>query len=85
MTNDSLTIARAIERPTREAMLQRSPSVQQFWLQNRDLLAEAWEQWEACESDGSNNLDNSLYDTTLRSAVELAWKDPIKEEGVKNL
>jgi len=66
-------------------MLQRSPSVQQFWLQNRDLFAEAWEQWEACESDGSNNLDNSLYDTTLRSAVELAWKDPTKEEGVKNL
>jgi len=85
MTNNSLSMARSVERPTREAMLQRAPSVQQFWLQNRELFTDAWKQWEASESDGQNNLDSSLYDASLRSAVELAWEDPDKESAVKDL
>jgi len=85
MTNDSLTTARALERPTREAMLQRAPSVQQFWQQNRDLFSEAWQQWEASENDGLTGLDSSLYDPALRSAVEQAWQDLTKESAVKDL
>ncbi len=85
MTSNSLSTARAVERPTREEMLQRAPSVQQFWLQNRALFSDAWKQWEASESDGQITLDSSLYDTKLRSAVELAWEDPNKESGVKDL
>ncbi len=85
MTNNSLSTARAVERPTREAMLQRAPSVQQFWFQNRDLFADAWKEWETGESDGPNPLDSSLYDPKLRSAVEAAWEDPTKESGVKDL
>jgi len=85
MNSNSLSTARTIERPTREAMLQRAPSVQQFWLQNRDLFNDAWKQWEASDADGLNSLDSSLYDATLRSAVELAWEDPTKESGVKEL
>ena len=42
-------------------------------------------QWEASEGDGSTGLDSSLYDATLRSAVELAWQDPSKETAVKDL
>jgi hypothetical protein len=66
-------------------MLQRDPSVQQFWLQNRDLFTDAWKQWEASESDGLTDLDSSLYDSKLRSAVELAWEDPTEESKVKDL
>ena len=85
MATNSLATARAVERPTREEMLQRAPSVQQFWLRNRDLLSDAWKEWEASENEGFNDLDSSLYDPTLRAAVELAWKDPTKESGVKDL
>ena len=85
MTSNALSAARSIERPTREAMLQRDPSVNQFWLENQDLFAEAWALWEASEADLSSQLDSRLYDTNLRNAVELAWKDPSKESDVKAL
>ncbi len=85
MTGDALSEARAIPRPTREAMLQRAPAVSQFWLQNRALFEDAWKQWETNESDLSKQLDDSLYDTNLRNAVELAWETPNKENDVKAL
>lgn len=85
MTCNSLSAAREIERPTRNEMLQRAPSVQQFWLQNHELFKDAWKQWEANESDKLNNLDHRLYDAILRATVELAWKDPSKESDVKAL
>ena len=85
MTKDALSAARGIERPTREAMLQRAPTVNQFWSKNRDLFEDAWKQWEMSEGDQKGQLDSSLYDTKLRHAVELAWKDPSKESEVKAL
>lgn len=85
MTTDSLSKARSVERPTQEEMLHRAPSVQNFWLENKELLKEAWEQWEANEKDQSNNLDSSLYDVSLRNAVNRAWKDPSQESAVKAL
>lgn len=85
MTGDALSAARSIERPTREAMLQRMPSVNEFWSQNRGLFEEAWTQWEASENHGQGQLDSSLYDASLRHAVELAWQDPSQESAVKAL
>ena len=85
MTSSALSAARTIERPTREAMLQRAPSVHQFWSQNRDLFSDAWKQWEASECAEPNSLDSSLYDEALRTAVELAWKDPNNESDVRAL
>lgn len=85
MTNNPLLAARTIERPTREEMLQRAPSVQQFWQQNQSLFEDAWKQWEASEGEQINQLDNNLFDTTLRTAVENAWTDPGKESNVKAL
>lgn len=84
MQSNSLDRARAIERPTRNEMLQRTFSVQQFWDQNKDLFKDAWKEWE----DGTGQtaaLDSSLYDPKLRAAVELAWEDPTKEAAVKDL
>ena len=85
MTGNALSAARSIERPTREAMLQRSPTVNQFWSKNRELFEDAWKQWESIESGLTDQLDSSLYETNLRNAVELAWKDPSKESEVKAL
>ena len=84
MQINSLTRARTIERPTRNEMLQRTFSVQQFWDQNKDLFKDAWKEWE----DGTGQtsvLDSSLYDPKLRAAVEQAWEDPTKEAAVKDL
>ena len=47
MSLTTLERARAVERPNRDAMLQRTPSVQQFWEQNRELFQDAWKEWEA--------------------------------------
>lgn len=85
MSSNALTKARAIDRPTRDAMLQRLPSVNEFWLNNRLLFEDAWKQWETSESDKLNKLDSSLYDSKLRTAVEQAWKEPKKESDVKAL
>ncbi len=84
MALQSLTNARAIERPTREAMLQRAPSVQNFWDSNTKLFEQAWAEWET-DTDRASVLDSSLYDAKLRIAVEQAWDDPSKEGDVKSL
>lgn len=85
MTGNSLSTAREVERPTREAMLQRAASVEHFWHQNRELFEDAWTQWEASEGSELTSLDSSLYDPALRTAVELAWEDPTRESGVRDL
>ncbi len=84
MSVTSLERARTIERPTREEMLQRAPSVQQFWTKNRDLFKDAWTDWESSEGR-EHVLDSSLFDPQLRSAVEQAWDDPTKEAAVREL
>lgn len=85
MTSNALSTARKIERPTRDAMLQRLPSVNEFWIENRNLFEDAWQQWETSESDKLQPLDSSLYDAKLHAAVERAWKDPHQETDVKAL
>lgn len=82
MTQTALERARAIERPTREAMLQRAPEVGQFWHDNQELFKDAWKEWEQANSSA---LDISIYDNRLRAAVERAWSDPATEGAVKEL
>ena len=82
MTQSALERARAVERPTREAMLQRAPEVGQFWHGNQALFEDAWNEWET--ANGSE-LDASVYDSRLRTAVEAAWRDPENEGAVKEL
>ncbi|SLN66993.1 hypothetical protein ROA7450_03556 [Roseovarius albus] len=85
MSLSSLERARAVERPTRDAMLQRSPAVQRFWGQNKDLFKDAWTEWENAASQRNIVLDRNLYDPRLRDAIEQAWEDPTKETAVKDL
>lgn len=79
--------ARALALPSREAMLHRSPAVQQFWDNNRQLLEDAWVEWEEVEKNKSKPFtpDDSLLDAKLRDAVIQAWEDPTKELAVRDL
>jgi len=78
--------ARALKLPSREAMLQRAPSVQQFWHDHSVLLSNAWREWEAKETKNhSFTLDSSLIDKRLREAVMQAWEEPNKELAVREL
>jgi len=84
MQTNALERARAISRPTRDEMLRRTPSVQEFWAQNTPLFQDAWTQWEASTGQAPI-LDSSLYDPQLREAIEQAWQDPSKESAVRDL
>lgn len=85
MSINQLQSARALDLPSRKAMLQRAPSVQRFWDKNRNLLSNAWKEWEESEQDSLFTLDSSLLDKNLRNAVMLAWEDPTKESAVQEL
>ncbi|MBB1378477.1 2OG-Fe(II) oxygenase family protein [Pseudoalteromonas sp. SR43-2] len=86
MFANQLQLARALELPTRQAMLYREPAVQNFWINNTDLITNAWSEWEATSTDSSTfTLDDTLLDKNLREAVKQAWEDPSKELAVKAL
>ncbi len=84
-SSSRLERARALELPSREAMLHRAPSVEQFWSQNKQLLSDAWNEWEELERDKIFKLDDSLLDPKFRDAVQAAWDDPTKEIAVEKL
>ena len=50
MTLNQLQQARDVQRPTRDAMLKRSPEVHAFWNNNRTLFQNAWDEWEKSQS-----------------------------------
>ncbi|NHI01650.1 2OG-Fe(II) oxygenase [Oceanimonas sp. MB9] len=77
--------ARALALPSRDAMLARAPSVQRFWDDNRQLLGDAWQEWEQTELKGEFALNDTLLDAGLREAVHQAWQDPDKELAVADL
>lgn len=82
-TLNPLQQAQNLTLPSREAMLQRAPSVQAFWDDNRRLLEQAWEQWEI-EADVPK-LDESLLAPKLRQVINAAWQDPNAETAVAEL
>lgn len=85
MSATALQKARAVDRPSREEMLNRDFSVQQFWSQNRELFKDAWSEWQAENETKLPQLDSSIFDPKLREAVERAWADPTTEVAVKDL
>jgi hypothetical protein len=85
MQKAALELAREIERPSTEAILQRHPSVHSFWNDNRDLFKAAWAEWEATDEGQSIPLDETIFDPSLRAAVDQAWADPEEEGAVKAL
>ncbi len=85
MSMQSLQRARTIERPSRNAMLERHPSVHAFWNQNQNVFEQAWREWEANGDDDHITLDRSLYDPRLRQAVEQGWENPAHEDTLRQL
>lgn len=77
--------ARALNLPSREEMLYRSPSVHQFWNQNKSILSDAWVEWEEDHKGSLFTLDDSLLDAKLRNAVTQAWSNPEEELAVQDL
>ena len=84
-TPGKLALARGLNLPSREAMLNRDPAVSRFWLQNKQLLIEAWQEWGRTHQGELPPLEDSLLDSRLRNAVDAAWSDPTKETEVKKL
>lgn len=82
---NALEQARAITPPTREASLNREPTVSQFWNNNRKLLKEAWATWEKENKDNLLIPDETLLDPKLRKAINDAWENPEKENAVADL
>ena len=82
---NALAQARALTLPTREASLNRDPSVSQFWNSNRELLEDAWSEWEFENKDGLLVPDETLLDPKLRKAINDAWENPKKENAVADL
>jgi len=85
MATHQLERARTLTMPGREAMLRRDPSVGQFWLENRQLLQSAWQEWDASELGEVARPDSSLLDPALRTAVAQAWEDPSTDGAVRAL
>lgn len=68
-TSSRLVEARELALPSRQEMLSRSPSVERFWDKNRDLLVDAWKEWEESSKAQLIALDDSVIDKNLRDAV----------------
>ncbi len=83
MTLNQLQQARDVQRPTRDAMLKRSPEVHAFWNSNSALFKNAWREWEM--SQDLAPLTELLIDHKLRDAINNSWADPAKENLVKEL
>lgn len=82
---NALQKARKLQMPSREAMLHRSPEVQKFWDENKNLLVNAWEQWD--EENKNNFLipTDDLLDENLRIAINNAWEKPEIENKILDL
>ena len=85
MSTTSLEQARAVARPTREAMLDRHPSVHAFWNNNEAVFENAWKEWEASGETHDIILDRSLYAPELRQAIERSWANTDEENTVQDL
>lgn len=85
MSINALERARTVARPTREAMLERHPSVHAFWDNNEAVFVDAWKEWETALGDENILLDRSLYAPKLREAIDRSWANPDQENVVKDL
>ena len=81
----SLSKSRNLTLPTRQAMLQRHPSVLRFWTDNQKLFEDAWIEWEQGGGHHGIILDRTLYSPALREAIERSWQNPEQESSLRDL
>lgn len=83
--DDALAKARALEYPSREAILARDPAVQKFWNDNNNLLVSAWAEWDEENKANISFPAEELLDSKLRDAIHEAWKNPESESHIRDL
>ena len=73
--SNMLAQARALQVPSRDAVLRRDMSVYDFWNTNEALLEDAWKEWQETDPVAKTlpPLDASLIHPTVRQAVEAIW------------
>ncbi|MCJ8276902.1 MAG: 2OG-Fe(II) oxygenase, partial [Bdellovibrionales bacterium] len=69
----------------REEVLRREYSVKEFWDTNRNLLVDAWKEWEASKTNQIDFLKEELLDKELVKRVSEAWQNPESEGSVREL
>lgn len=84
-SRSQLERACSLDLPSREAILARSPSVQSFWDNNRQLLINAWQEWENTIGKELTTPNETLMDAQLSNAVNRAWAEPKAESSVRDL
>lgn len=84
MTSTNLNKARNLTEPERGKVLQRDYCVKEFWENNNEVLIEAWKEWEQEDSHELNIQVKELVDEKLRSCIEEAWKNPERENLVRD-
>ena len=55
-----------------------------FWTQHAPLLRKAWHEWEQTQQ-GLPVLDDSVFDHSLRAAIQRAWEAPETEDAIRLL
>ncbi len=81
----NLEKARALDVPKRDKVLRRADEVKAFWYENKNLLINAWEEWEKNEPIEASLSPLSIVDKNLRERIEETWRNPEKESQVKEL
>ena len=82
---DPLLKAQALIYPSRESILERHPSVQEFWNTHNNLLINAWQEWDEKNKNTLRFSTEKLLDIKLREAIHKAWKNPLSESDVRDL
>lgn len=91
-SSSSLQRARALQAPSARTTESGETEAVEFWNQHGELLRQAWLEWEDETRQGDHQQqllpdlsDGTVFDTTLREAVQAAWKDPSLEDAIRPL
>lgn len=79
--------ARALEAPSAATTESGETEGLEFWNQHGKLLRKAWLEWEETQQqvDALPELNQDVFEPTLKEAVQAAWEDPKKEHAIKPL
>ena len=89
MTKNSLSLsslkrAQELQAPRAQSILGGEMEGSAFWSNHSLLLRNAWSEWESQQDLPVLDLER-LLDSSLKKAVQAAWKDPSLENDVKDL
>lgn len=80
----SLKCARELQAPQAQSIFRGETEGGDFWSKHSSLLRKAWSEWEYQQDLPLLDLER-LMDSSLKKAVQAAWKDPTLENVVQDL